>query len=298
MTSRPAQSDTQRPPRSEKVREWGKAFIGWLRRNPTSAAGLAWLCFLVVIAIFATGLAPYDPASQRLADRLASPGRDYLLGADDLGRDVLSRVLFATRISLAAPLQAVGLATLIGLPLGMISGYKRGWLDTFLSRVADAMMSVPAILLAISIVGILGPSLTNAMFAIGLVYAPRFFRVVRGSTLTIREETFIDAARGLGCTTPSIIGRHILPNVFGPFMVEFSLAMSFTMLAEASLSFLGLGVQPPEASWGAMLGRSTRFMVDNPMLVIVPGLLIMLTVLAFNTLGDGIADAVGRVGKR
>lgn len=271
---------------------------GWLSERPGAGLSVLWLLTSVVVALFAPALSTYDPASQRLIDRFAPPSADYLLGADDLGRDVYSRLVYASRISLMAPLQAVGIATVLGLPLGLLAGYKRGWVDRILARAADAIMSIPAILLAIAIVGVLGPSLRNAMIAIGLVYAPRFLRVVRGAAISVREETFVEAARGLGCSTWWIVGRHVFPNVFGPFMVELSLAMSFTMLAEAALSFLGLGVQPPQASWGGMLGRSTRFMVPAPTLVVFPGMLIMLTVLAFNTVGDALADTVGRVSGR
>ena len=271
-----------------------RGFVHLFLENRAAAAAALLLALLVLMAVFAPLLAPYDPAAQALRERLQGPSAGHLLGTDDLGRDVLSRAIFSARVSLTASVQAVAIATILGVPLGLLAGYLRGWLDEVASRVADAIMSIPAVLLAIAIIGVLGPDLTNAMIAIGLVYAPRFYRVVRGSTLAVREETYIESARSVGCSTPTILRRHVLPNVAGPLIVELSLAMGFALLAEAAVSFLGLGVQPPDASWGAMLGRATRFMVDAPTLAIVPGVLILLTILSFNTVGDGIADAIGR----
>ena len=266
--------------------------------SPTGAASAAVLAVAVLAALLADVLAPADLAEQSLRDRLQGPSGAYLLGTDDLGRDQLSRLLFATRTSLLAALQAVAIATVLGVPLGLLAGYTRGWFDEVASRFADAVMSIPAILLAIAIIGVLGPDLTNAMVAIGLVYAPRFFRVVRGSALAVREETWVEAARSIGCRHRRIIARHVLPGVLGPLVVEISLAMGFALLAEAGISFLGLGVQPPQPSLGEMLGRSTRFMSQSPGLVIVPGTTIMLIILAFNGLGDAVADALGQRARR
>jgi ABC-type dipeptide/oligopeptide/nickel transport system permease subunit len=186
----------------------------------------------------------------------------------------------------------------IGLPFGLLAGYLRGWADAVLSRVADALMAIPPLLFAMAIVAVLGTGVTNAMIAIGIVTAPRFFRVSRGVALVIREETFIEAARSIGCPTGRMLRTHVLPNMLSPLIVQVSVTMGFAILFEASLSFLGLGVQPPDASWGSMLQRSTQFAAQAPWLVLLPGLAILLTVLALNTVGDAVRDSVGRENRR
>jgi peptide/nickel transport system permease protein len=182
----------------------------------------------------------------------------------------------------------------LGVPLGLIAGYVGGWFDSLVSRVADAIMAIPALLFALAIIGVLGPDIHKAMIAIGFVSSPRFFRIVRASTLVVRQQPYITAAHALGGGPGRIIRSHILPNVQSPLIVQISLTMGFAILFEAAISFLGLGVQPPDASWGTMLGRSTKFMENDPYLVIFPGLAIFFTVLAFNVLGDAINDALGR----
>jgi peptide/nickel transport system permease protein len=208
---------------------------------------------------------------------------------------VLSRLMFAGRLSLVASVQALAIALAIGLPLGLISGYIGGWVDTVIMRFNDALMSFPALILAVVIVGLLGPSLTNAMTAIGLVYAPRIMRVVRGSTLSVREEVYVQAARATGCSDARIITRHVLPNITGPLVVQATVMMGHALLAEAGLSFLGLGVQPPETSWGAMLGTAFPYLAQSPTPTIAAGCIISITVLCFNLIGDGLRDSVGRV---
>ena len=264
-------------------------------RNRTAMVSLIILILIVLIAVFAPLLAPHDPARSSLRNILKPPGLNYLLGSDDLGRDVLSRLMFAGRLSLVASVQAVAIALAIGLPLGLISGYVGGWVDTIIMRFNDALMSFPALILAVVIVGLLGPSLTNAMTAIGLVYAPRIMRVVRGSTLSVRQEVYITAARATGCGDARIIARHVLPNVTGPLVVQATVLMGQALLAEAGLSFLGLGVQPPEASWGAILGTAFPYMAQSPVPTIAAGTVISVTVLCFNLIGDGIRDSVGRM---
>ena len=271
------------------------SFFGRYRRNPTAMISAIVLLLIVLIAIFAPMLAPHDPARSSLRNILKPPTWLHPLGTDDLGRDVLSRLIFASRLSLVASVQAVGIALVIGLPLGLISGYVRGWVDTVIMRLNDALMSFPALILAVVIVGLLGPSLTNAMTAIGLVYAPRIMRVVRGSTLSVREEVYITAARATGCNDARIIALHVLPNVMGPLVVQATVLMGQALLAEAGLSFLGLGVQPPQASWGAMLGTAFPYMAQSPVPTIASGLVISVTVLCFNLIGDGIRDSVGRM---
>ena len=271
------------------------SFLGRFCRNPTALAAAIVLAIIVLIAIFAPWIAPRDPAKSALRAILKPPSALYWLGSDDLGRDVASRLIFASRLSLLACTQAVAIALVIGLPLGLISGYVGGWIDTIISRFNDALMSFPALILAVVIVGLLGPSLSNAMTAIGLVYAPRIMRVVRGSTLSVREEVYIRAARATGCSDARIIARHVLPNVMGPLVVQATVLMGQALLAEAGLSFLGLGTQPPLASWGAMLGTAFPYMAQSPTPTIAAGVVISVTVLCFNLIGDGIRDSVGRM---
>lgn len=271
------------------------SFLRRYCRNPTAVVATIILVLIVLVAIFAPELAPHDPARSSLRNILKPPSATYLLGSDDLGRDVLSRLIYASRLSLIASVQAVVIALVIGLPLGLISGYIGGWVDTVIMRCNDALMSFPALILAVVIVGLLGPSLTNAMTAIGLVYAPRIMRVVRGSTLSVREEVYMTAARATGCSVPRIITRHVLPNVMGPLVVQATVLMGQALLAEAGLSFLGLGVQPPEASWGAILGTAFPYLGQAPVPTIAAGTIISVTVLCFNLVGDGIRDSVGRM---
>ncbi len=271
-----------------------RRFVRRFRRQRIGLFALGCLVVLAAIAAVAPYITPFDPIKQSLAQRLQDPGSEHWLGTDDLGRDVLSRMMVASRVSLLAAVEATAVSIAIGVPLGLAAGYLRGWLDTVLSRINEAIMAIPALLFALAIIGILGRDINNAMIAIGLVNAPRFFRVVRASTLVVREEQYILAARSTGGSAAWIIRHHILPNVASPLIVQVSLSMGFAILFEASISFLGLGVQPPDASWGTMLGRSTQYMEGSPFLVIFPGLAIFFSVLAFNLLGDAINDALGR----
>lgn len=252
------------------------------------------LAVLLIIALIAPWIMPYDPLEQQLTNTLAQPGGEHLLGTDDLGRDVLSRLIAATRVTIYAGALATVVAIAIGLPLGLVAGYRRGLVDSVLSRMADALMAIPTLIFAMAIVAVLGTGVTKAMLAIGIVTAPRFFRVARGMAIVVREETYIEAARSLGAPTSTIIRTHVLPNVLSPLIVQISLTMGFSILFEAGLSFLGLGVQPPEASWGSLLQKAVTYGTTNPLLAILPGALILLTVLAFNTVGDAIRDSVGR----
>lgn len=280
-------------PRRRGESPWQR-FRRRFRRERSAVIALCFLGLMVFVAVAAPVLAPADPDAQSLADRLGPPSWDHLLGTDDLGRDVLSRMLFASRVSLVAAVQATFVGVVLGVPIGLVAGYTRGWFDSLASRVADAIMSIPALLLALAIVAVLEPNLTSAMIAIGIVYAPRLFRVTRAASISVREETFVEAARSVGARPVRIITGHVLPNVLSPLVVQISLSMGFAILFEASISFLGLGVQPPDASWGSMLGRSTRFFEESPVLVIAPGIAILLTVLSFNVIGDGIRDSLGK----
>lgn len=277
------------PPETRRAR-----FLRRFRRQRGAVAALLFIIVIVVCAVFAPWVAPKDPIEQDLSASLAGPSADHLLGADRLGRDTLSRLIFGARFSLLAAVQAVLVATVLGVPIGILAGLARGWIDTIASTIADAVLSIPAIVLALAIIGVLRPNLTNAMIAIGIVYAPRLFRVVRSAAISVREETYIEAARASGVGTLTIARTHVLPNVLSPLVVQVSLALGFAVLAEAGVSFLGLGVQPPDASWGVMLGQSTAELEDHPILVLAPGMAIMLAVLAFNVLGDGLNDSLGR----
>jgi ABC-type dipeptide/oligopeptide/nickel transport system permease subunit len=259
----------------------------------TIVAGI-FILLLVIMAVFAPILAPHDPYVQDLVNRLQPPSADHLLGTDDYSRDVLSRLIYGARISLTASLQAVSVALILGLPLGVIAGYRGGWVDSVITRVMDALMSAPSLVLAITIVAVLGSGITNAMLAIGLVMAPRFFRVARASTMDVRHETYIEAAIALGCRPVRTIVRHILPNVMPPVVLVISVSLGAAVAAEASLSFLGLGAKAPAASWGSMLSTAASNMQLAPYLVWPPGVMIFLTVLSFTYLGDGVRRSLLR----
>ena len=281
--------DEDRPPLSARRR-----FMRRFLRQRVAIGALIFLILLTLVAIFANVLAPYDPDATDLTDVFAPPSSEHWLGTDQLGRDVLSRLIVGTRVSLLAAVQAVAIGLAIGIVPGLIAGYAGRWVDSVTMRVADAIMAFPPLLLAISFVAVRGPGLTTAMVAVGIVFAPRFARLVRGLVLSLREETFVEASRSIGTPTRRILRRHILPNVMSPLVVQVSLALGFAMLAEAALSFLGLGVTPPEASWGSMLQTAYQNISQSSFLAIPPGVAIMLTVLAFNLLGDGIRDSLGK----
>ncbi|MDQ3694637.1 MAG: ABC transporter permease [Chloroflexota bacterium] len=269
------------------MRRWA----GLGRRNPIGLIGLAGLLLVIGLAIFAGFVAPFDPTSQ-LTERLTPPNGIYWLGTDEFGRDVFSRVIWGTRISLYVGVIAVAIALVIGVTLGLVSGYYGGWADSIIMRFVDILFAFPTIVLAIAITGILGPSLTNATIAIGLVYAPVFARVMRGPVLSVVHLEYVQAARTVGASDGRIVWRHVFPNVTAPLIVQTTLALSTAILAEAALSFLGLGTQPPTPSWGTMLGTGRRFLELSPWVAIFPGVAIMLTVLAFNLLGDGLRDVL------
>lgn len=277
--------------------------LGRLRRLPMlrrflgqhlAVMSLVLIAGLAVASVLAPFISPYGPEQTNLLKALQGPSAEHWLGTDDLGRDLTSRMIFGGRTTLLAALQATALAVVAGVPLGMVAGFAGGILDACLSRVADALMTFPALLLAVIIVGLTGPGLSNAMLAIGVVYAPRLFRVGRAAVIAVMPETYIQAARTIGCSPGRILLRNVLPNILSPLLVQISLTMATAILAEASLSFLGLGVQPPEASWGSILGRSVPFMSNQPWAVMASGTGIFVLVLAFNLLGDGLRDSIGR----
>jgi peptide/nickel transport system permease protein len=229
---------------------------------------------------------------------LEPPSTDHWFGTDELGRDVFSRTLFAARISLAAAAQAVLIALLIGVPPGLIAGLWGGVADSLIMRATDALMSFPPLILAVALIAVLGPSLTNAMIAVGILLSPTFLRLMRATTLAVAQETYVEAARSIGCSRGWIIRHHVLPNVISPLFVQISVFAGVAMLAEAGLSFLGLGAQPPDSSWGAMVGRGFRYISHAPSLIVFPGLAIAVTVLTLYVVGDGLRDSLGREERR
>lgn len=252
---------------------------------------LSWIILgLVVLATLCAGLiAPLDPNAQNLDDILLPISSAHLLGTDDLGRDIFSRVIHGTRVSVLAAGLAVTIAVVVGLPIGIAAGWFGGWVDAVTVRIVDAVMSFPAIVLAIGITATLGPNITTAMTAVGIVLIPTIIRLARAQTMTIRSETYVEAARSFGARgLRRMILPHIVPNIIQPILVQIAVLMGFALIAEASLSFLQLGVQPPTASWGAVLSRAYVFLDQAPLQVFVPGIAIAATVFAFNVLSDEI----------
>jgi peptide/nickel transport system permease protein len=269
-----------------------RAFVGRLLRGHLARVGMVVVTALVVVAALAPRLAPYDPAEQRLESMLERPGRAHLLGTDDLGRDILSRLVHGARVSLLVGLLAVGLSLVVGVTLGLVAGYRGGWVDEAIMRTMDGLLAFPALVLALAITAALGPSLRNAMVAIGIVGIPGFARLVRGQVLSLRAQEFVEAARAGGLGDTRIVLRHIVPGTAAPIIVHASLRVAFAVLAEAGLSFLGLGVQPPTPSWGAMLSAGREYLEMAPWLCMAPGAAIFLTTLSFNFVGDGLRDAL------
>lgn len=263
-----------------------------LARNQLAVAGACILVFVAIAAVFAPSLSPEDPLEMNPTRLLGPPSAAHWLGTDEFGRDILSRVIWGARISLYVGAIAVTIAVLVGVSLGLVAGYYGGLLDDAINRVLDVVFAFPTILLALGIVGMLGPSLTNTMIAIGIVYTPVYARLARGTTLSVKERDYVEAATVAGATTPRIIVRHIVPNIAAPLIVQTSLSLSLAILAEASLSFLGLGTQPPDPSWGTMVNTGQRLIELSPWPVVFPGLAIVLAVLGFNLLGDGLRDAL------
>lgn len=269
----------------------------WQERLAVGATVL--LALIAALAIAAPALATHDPNEADLIAKFAAPGDEgHLLGTDDLGRDAFSRLLYGTRITLIAPFIAVGVALLLGLPTGLLAGFRGGIIDAVLGRVADALLALPGLVLAIAVVAARGPGTVNAMTAVGITFAPRVFRIVRGATLGVRAETFIEASRAAGASVTRLIGSHVLPNILPPLIVQVSVMLGFGVLTEAGLSFLGIGVQPPDASWGVLLRRGFDHLQAAPHLSFPPGLMIMVLTLCFQFIGDGLRDSLGKEVRR
>lgn len=275
-----------------------KRFFAWLRRDLRASISLAFLLALGLLALCAPLIAPYPVTAQDVDNTLASPSAAHLLGTDDLGRDVFSRMVHGGAATLYASGLAVGIALLLGLPVGLLAGFKGGWVDDGISRFIDALLSFPSIVLAIAVTGALGIGLTNGMIAVGIVFSPQIARLVRARALVVRQELYVDAARCFGASTARILWRHVLPNTVQPVIVQVTLLLAAALLAEASLSFLGLGIQPPQPSWGSMLARAYQNMELAPEQMYPPGLAILLTALAFNTLGESLRIALDPTTKR
>lgn len=259
--------------------------------NRMAVVGLIFIVGVTIVAIFAPVFAPKGPNTQDLPNKL-DPNVG-LLGTDEFGRDQLSRLIFGARVSLSAGLIAVGIACGVGIPFGILAGYRGRWVDSVLSRVSEALQSVPALIFALTVIAVLGPGIVNAMIAVGIVTIPRFFRVARAATVDVGGNTYIEASRALGCSSWRVMWRHILPNTLGPLVVQIALTLGAAITAEASLSFLGLGVSIPTASWGSLLADGALNTTRAPYLVYPPGIAIALTVLAFMFVGDGLRQALG-----
>lgn len=265
---------------------------GMLLRNPSALVGGTIILLVALMAVFAPWIAPSDPVSINLPDRLAAPSPQHWFGADELGRDILSRVIHGARISLIIGLVVIAVAGGIGTLLGATAGYLGGRIDNLIMRIMDVILSFPSLVLALSLAAALGPSLRNAILAVAFVQIPKFARLARGEALALREALFIKAARVSGFRAPWIILHHVIPNCMGPIMVLATLTIGDTILVAASLSFIGLGAQPPTPEWGAMVSTGRKFLLDQWWYPTFPGLFIMLTVIGFNILGDALRDAL------
>ncbi len=277
---------------TETIDTPGRSAWRRLRKRKGAIAGLAVVGIVITAAILAPWIAPYDPIQQSWSAVRKAPSAAHWFGTDEVGRDILARILWGARASLLAGVMSVAIAIGIGVPVGLIAGYLGGSVDAVISRLTDAMLACPFLILAIALAAFLGPSLTNAMIAIGVTATPIFVRLTRGQVLATKAEDYVEAARAVGNPHWRIAARHILPNVLPQLLVQATLTIAAAIIAEASLSFLGLGQQPPAPSWGSMLNTAQRFLANAPWMAVFPGLAIFVTVLSFNLVGDGLRDAL------
>jgi peptide/nickel transport system permease protein len=275
-------------PRARRRRIMRRRFV----RRPLALIGLGVVTAFTLIAFLAPVVAPYSPSETDFNAVLAKPSAEHPLGTDELGRDILSRVMWGTRASMQAGVLATVLAMVIAVPIGLVAGYYRGWIDPVISRVTDVLLAFPFLILAVGLAAILGPSLLNATIALGVAAAPGLIRVARGETLALREEDYVKAAIANGAGDARIIGRHIVPNMSSTLLVQATVTIPAAIIGEAVLSFLGLGVQPPTPSWGVMLSDAQSYLSQAPRLAIYPGLAIFFCALSFNLLGDGLRDVL------
>jgi peptide/nickel transport system permease protein len=270
----------------------GSIVVRQFRRSRAAVVGLLLVLVFLLTAALAPLIAPHDPVALGLGQQLKPPSLEYPLGTDELGRDMFSRLLWGARYTLLITVGAVALAVLVGTISGIYSGYLGGWSDTLIMRVMDVLLAMPGFLLAIAIIAALGVGMVNVIIAVGIHAVPVFARIVRGATLSVREQDYVQAARSLGSRDSTIMWRHILPNVTPPLLVQTTLQLATAILTASGLSFLGLGPQPPTPEWGAMLSTGRTYITSNPQLATIPGLAILLVALGFNLLGDGLRDAL------
>lgn len=263
-----------------------------LRENPLSMLGAAIVLVFVLVALLAPWIATHDPAAQSLREKLQPPSSKHWFGTDELGRDIFSRVVYGARVSLQVGLAAVLIALVVGSLLGLLAGFYGGWIDSAVVVLIDILLAFPGVLLAIAIIAILGPGLENAAIAIGIYSVPQYARVMRGSVISVRNSLYVEASRAIGATDGRIMFRHILPNVLAPLIVLSTLRMASAILSASTLSFLGLGAQPPTPEWGAMLSRGRTYIVLAPYVMIFPGACLLLVILGFNLFGDALRDAL------
>jgi peptide/nickel transport system permease protein len=275
-----------------KVKKVTPTKLRWFLHNPKSVASVGYLIFLAIIGALAPWMTPYNPNDIELSNIMAAPSAAHWLGTDDLGRDVVSRLMAAAGPSMFASFLAVSIGMSLGVPIGLVAGYAGGVVDAVISRVLDAMLSFPAIVFAVGVVGVLGPGLVHGMLAVGILMLPGFARLVRATTLVVKQELYVDAIRAFGATPLRIIARHVLPNAVQSAIVNAGLLLAVALLAESSLSYLGLGVQPPASSWGGMLARAYNYMEVAPEQMYAPGFAILVTALAFNGLGETVRLAL------
>lgn len=285
------ENETNQLQQEEAASPWRE---GWksFKKNKVALVGLGIVLFFMIIAVFAPLLAPYGINEQELSIRNNPPSPEHWFGTDDFGRDIFSRVLYGARISLWVGLVSVSGSVIVGCFLGIIAGYYGRWVDTVISRIFDIMLAFPSILLAIAVVAVLGPSLQNALIAIAIINIPNFGRLIRSKVLSVKQEEYIMAARAVGMSDGRILFHHVLPNSLAPIIVQATLAIATAIIEAAALGFLGMGAQPPQAEWGKMLADSRQYIIQAPWTVLFPGVAIMLTVLGFNLMGDGLRDAL------
>lgn len=278
--------------RKQRRIENTKDFLRKFFNNKIAVIGGLIVLFYFLVALFAPFLAPYDPFEIQLEQKLQSPSWEHWMGTDDKGRDILSRIIYGSRLSIGIGLAAVAFGAFFGIIMGLIAGYYGGWVDSVISRILDIMLAFPGILLALAIISALGPSLINVMVAVGVFSVPLFARIARGSTMEVRNLEYIDAVRSLGASDINIIFRHIFPNILSPLIIQGTLRLATAILSAAGLSFLGLGAQPPSPEWGTMLSSGRDFLFTAPYVAIFPGITIALLVMGFNLFGDGLRDAL------
>ncbi|MFF3024325.1 nickel transporter permease [Gottfriedia sp. NPDC057948] len=276
---------------SQKLKRW-KVFYKKFKKNKLALVGAYIVLFYILVAIFAPLISPKDPFEIDLMHKLQTPSLEHWMGTDDKGRDILSRIIYGSRLSISVGFVSVLFGAIFGITLGLIAGYYGKWMDTIIMRVVDVLLAFPGILLALAIISALGPSLINVMVAVGIFSVPMFARIVRGSTLSVRKLEYIDAIRALGATDATIIFKHILPNILSPIIVQATLKLATAILSAAGLSYLGLGAQPPSPEWGAMLSSGRDYLFSAPHIALFPGIAISTLVLGFNIFGDGLRDAL------